>query len=155
MVLSTIKLDEIFNHAFVSITKKLASLELRAGSDCVCDDIKYRELVYTKGIFQATIVCDFSEGVFEHIISAMYGGSIPPEDMQVLYINEYVNIVCGRAVSEINDITGKSTRLTVPSFHSIDDKIKKDEENKDKFILEYKTDCGILRVSVYYDIGKP
>ena len=152
--MSTIKLDEIFNHAFVSITKKLASLELRAGSDCVCDDIKYRELVYTKGIFQATIVCDFSEGVFEHIISAMYGGSIPPEDMQVLYINEYVNIVCGRALSEINNAKGFTARLTVPSFHSIEEKIKKDESKKNKFLLEYKTDYGTIKVSVYYIFEK-
>ena len=153
--MSTVKVDEIFNHAFVSITKKLTSVELDKEKAVVDEDeIKYRELVYTKGKFESTIVCEFSAKAFEHIVSAMYGGNMPPEDMLILYINEYVNIVCGRALSEINNATGFTARLTVPSFHSIEEKIKKDESKKNKFFLEYKTDYGTIKVSVYYIFEK-
>ena len=62
--------------------------------------------------------------------------------------------MCGRALSEINNITGVSARLTVPSFHHIDEKIKKDEKEKSKFNLEYKTDYGMIKVSVYYIFEK-
>lgn len=153
--MSAVKVDEIFNHAFVSVTKKLTSVELDkdTGKDAE-DDIKYKELVYTKGKFNSTIICEFSDRAFKNIVSAMYGGNMPPDDMQILYINEYVNIVCGRALSEINNITGVSARLTVPSFYRIDEKIKDDEKEKSKFSLEYKTDYGMIKVSVYYIFEK-
>ena len=35
---------------------------------------------------------------------------------KILYINEYVNIVCGRALSEINNQMGVSSRLINPTL---------------------------------------
>ena len=68
--MSTVRVDEIFNHAFVSVTKKLTSVELDkdTGKE-VEDDIKYKELVYTKGKFSSTIICEFSDRAFKNIVS--------------------------------------------------------------------------------------
>ena len=46
----------------------------------------------------------------------MNGGTAASEDEKLLYINEYINIVCGCALSNISNKIGGASRLTVPVF---------------------------------------
>ena len=109
--MTEMKVGKIFDDAFISISKKLISLDLRRKKEEIIS-VKCMEFVKTKGKFNSTIICGFSSDIFDAIIIGMNDGKMPSEDEKVLYINEYVNIICGRALSEINNRLGRTSRLT-------------------------------------------
>ena len=139
--MTEMKVGKIFDDAFISISKKLISLDLRRKKEEIIS-VKCMEFVKTKGKFNSTIICGFSSDIFDAIIIGMNDGKMPSEDEKVLYINEYVNIICGRALSEINNRLGRTSRLTVPMMCS-------DMENE---VLFYETEFGNIEVCIYYKI---
>lgn len=149
--MTDVKVEKIFDDAFVNVSKKIVSLKLDRKADKKAD-IKYLELVHTKGRFVSTIVCGFSSMMFDVIIKNMNGGKMPSEDEKVLYINEYVNIVCGRALSEINDQMGVSSRLTVPTLSLDVDGISVEPGKTGNEILYYESEFGQIKISIHYTI---
>lgn len=145
------KVGKIFDDAFISISKKLISLELRRKKEEIIS-VKYLEFVKTKGKFNSTIICGFSSDIFDAIIIGMNDGKMPSEDEKVLYINEYVNIICGRALSEINNRLGRSSRLTVPMLCSDKESIDIDDSEMENEVLFYETEFGNIEVCIYYKI---
>lgn len=151
--MTSVKVEEIFNDAFVSVSRKIISLELhRKAVEKV--DFKYLEMVRTRGNFASTIVCGFSPLMFDTIIRNMNGGQMPSEDEKVLYINEYVNIVCGRALSEINNQMGVSSRLTVPTLCLYTDEISVEQGKTGNEILFYETEFGQIEISIHYTVAE-
>ncbi|WP_371818720.1 chemotaxis protein CheX [Eubacterium sp. MSJ-13] len=147
------KVEEIFNDAFVSVSRKIISLELHR-KVVKKVDFKYLEMVHTRGNFASTIVCGFSPLMFDTIIRNMNGGQMPSEDEKVLYINEYVNIVCGRALSEINNQMGVSSRLTVPTLCLYTDEISVEQGKTGNEILFYETEFGQIEISIHYTVAE-
>ncbi len=149
-LLTDTEVDEIFDCAFVPVSKKIASLNLKRGLDKDIDsEDSYTGSVYTKGKFNSLIVCEISSAVYEHIIYVMNGGE-PAPDEELLYINEYINIVCGHALSNISNKLGGSSRLTVPVFQEKGETFREDSGKSKSVVLYYETDIGVIRVSVYY-----
>lgn len=150
--MTDMEVDEIFDCAFVSVSKKIASLNLKRELDRDLNgENSYTGSVFTKGKFNSLIVCKISPDVYEHIIYVMNGGTLMADDEKQLYIKEYINIVCGHALSQINNMTGSSSRLTVPEFQAGDKAIEESERKSENLILYYETDIGVIRVSVYYN----
>lgn len=149
--MTEMKVGKIFDDAFISISKKLISLELRRKKEEIIS-VKYLEFVKTKGKFNSTIICGFSSDIFDAIIIGMNDGKMPSEDEKVLYINEYVNIICGRALSEINNRLGRSSRLTVPMLCSDKESIDIDDSEMENEVLFYETEFGNIEVCIYYKI---
>lgn len=148
--MTDMEVDEIFDCAFVPVSKKIASLNLKRGLDKDIDsEDSYTGSVYTKGKFNSLIVCEISSAVYEHIIYVMNGGE-PAPDEELLYINEYINIVCGHALSNISNKLGGSSRLTVPIFREKGETFREDSGKSKSVVLYYETDIGVIRVSVYY-----
>lgn len=147
------KVEEIFDSAFVSVTGKIASIELIRKTDQVlqCKNT-YKESVYTTGAFDARIVCRFSPGIFENILLGMYGGFLPPDEEIPLYINEYVNITCGRAISELNNVLGVTSRLSVPNFYSMEELIGEEQKICETVGLCYESECGEIHILIEYII---
>ncbi len=145
-----IQINEVFDKEVVSLTKSLTGIHLK---QVPASGWKGREIImesiHTKGNFDALIVCQIEQKLFEDIILRMNGGSLPPEREIALYINEYMNIICGRAVSVINNLTGNASRLSLPTFHGnvseAPEEIKKQEN-----ILLYESEEGLLRFVVRY-----
>ena len=108
--------------------------------------------VKTKGKFNSTIICGFSSDIFDAIIIGMNDGKMPSEDEKVLYINEYVNIICGRALSEINNRLGRTSRLTVPMMCYDKESIVIDDSEMENEVLFYETEFGNIEVCIYYKI---
>ena len=133
------KVGKIFDDAFISISKKLISLDLRRKKEEIIS-VKCMEFVKTKGKFNSTIICGFSSDIFDAIIIGMNDGKMPSEDEKVLYINEYVNIICGRALSEINNRLGRTSRLTVPMMCSDKESIDIDDSEMENEVLFYETE---------------
>ena len=143
--MTEMKVGKIFDDAFISISKKLISLDLRRKKEEIIS-VKCMEFVKTKGKFNSTIICGFSSDIFDAIIIGMNDGKMPSEDEKVLYINEYVNIICGRALSEINN------RLTVPMMCSDKESIDIDDSEMENEVLFYETEFGNIEVCIYYKI---
>lgn len=148
-----VKVEEIFDDAFVKISRKIISLELHRKAVKKMD-IKYLEMVQTRGNFASTIVCGFSPLMFDTIIKNMNGGEMPSEDEKVLYINEYVNIICGRALSEINNQMGVSSRLTVPTLCLDADGINVEPGKTGNQILYYETEFGQIEIAIHYTVAE-
>ena len=142
--MTDVKVEEIFDDAFVNVSKKIVSLKLDRKAD--------KKLVHTKGKFVSTIICGFSSMMFDIIIKNMNGGKMPSEDEKILYINEYVNIVCGRALSEINNQMGVSSRLTVPTLSLDVDSISVEPGKTGNEILYYESEFGQIKISINYTI---
>ena len=149
--MTEMKVGKIFDDAFISISKKLISLDLRRKKEEIIS-VKCMEFVKTKGKFTSTIICGFSSDIFDAIIIGMNDGKMPSEDEKVLYINEYVNIICGRALSEINNRLGRTSRLTVPMMCSDKESIDIDDSEMENEVLFYETEFGNIEVCIYYKI---
>lgn len=149
--MTEVKVGKIFDDAFTKISKKLIALELVQKEEKKMD-VRYIELVKTKGKFTSNIICGFSSDIFDTVIVRMNGGKMPSEDEKVLYVNEYVNIICGRALSEINNRLGMSSRLSVPVLCSDKQVIAVDGSEMESEILFYETEFGNLEVCIYYKI---
>ena len=149
--MTEMKVGKIFDDAFISISKKLISLDLRRKKEEIIS-VKCMEFVKTKGKFNSTIICGFSSDIFDAIIIGMNDGKMPSEDEKVLYINEYVNIICGRALSEINNRLGRTSRLTVPMMCSDKESIDIDDSEMENEVLFYETEFGNVEVCIYYKI---
>ena len=149
--MTEMKVGKIFDDAFISISKKLISLDLRRKKEEIIS-VKCMEFVKTKGKFNSTIICGFSSNIFDAIIIGMNDGKMPSEDEKVLYINEYVNIICGRALSEINNRLGRTSRLTVPMMCSDKESIDIDDSEMENEVLFYETEFGNIEVCIYYKI---
>ena len=149
--MTEMKVEKIFDDAFISISKKLISLDLRRKKEEIIS-VKCMEFVKTKGKFNSTIICGFSSDIFDAIIIGMNDGKMPSEDEKVLYINEYVNIICGRALSEINNRLGRTSRLTVPMMCSDKESIDIDDSEMENEVLFYETEFGNIEVCIYYKI---
>ena len=149
--MTEMKVGKIFDDAFISISKKLISLDLRRKKEEIIS-VKCMEFVKTKGKFNSTIICGFSSDIFDAIIIGMNDGKMPSEDEKVLYITEYVNIICGRALSEINNRLGRTSRLTVPMMCSDKESIDIDDSEMENEVLFYETEFGNIEVCIYYKI---
>ena len=149
--MTEMKVGKIFDDAFISISKKLISLDLRRKKEEIIS-VKCMEFVKTKGKFNSTIICGFSSDIFDAIIIGMNDGKMPSEDEKVLYINEYVNIICGRALSEINNRLGRTSRLTVPMMCFDKESIDIDDSEMENEVLFYETEFGNIEVCIYYKI---
>ena len=145
--MTEMKVGKIFDDAFISISKKLISLDLRRKKEEIIS-VKCMEFVKTKGKFNSTIICGFSSDIFDAIIIGMNNGKMPSEDEKVLYINEYVNIICGRALSEINNRLGRTSRLTVPMMCSDKESIDIDDSEMENEVLFYETEFGNIEVCI-------
>ena len=150
-MLADVKVEKIFDDAFVAVSQKIISLELHRKPKGKTD-VKYLEIVHTKGKFVSTIICGFSSLMFDTIVKNMNGGKMPSEEEKILYINEYVNIVCGRALSEINNQMGIPSRLTVPRLYSDAESINIEQRKEEHEVLFYETEYGEIDISIYYTV---
>ena len=105
----------------------------------------YRGVIHMHGYLNATLIYYFPEELYDYIVRTMNCGSLPSEDERQLYIGEFINITCGHAISRLNDMLGKSTRITVPHLYARSDILEEiPEENR--MVLPYQSEKGVLHV---------
>lgn len=108
---------QIFDGAFILLTESLSSiiLEHRLNYKESLEDSRIF-VIRTKGVFESYIQVEIEDPLLQAIVTAISKGKKLVETEMILYTMEYLNIVCGRALSEINNQIGKSSRLTVPKY---------------------------------------
>ena len=159
-VIDSAKVDETFDIAFCEVTKKLVNLELhRVAED---DEIAvekevilekgYREEIKTHGHINSRVVCHFSDELYRYITDTMNNGVTPSEEEIHLFLNEYINIACGHAISSLNNQTGRPSRLTIPKFYRNDDQIELENPDEKGRSLVYRSETGMLHVFLFYSL---
>lgn len=149
-----INVEKIFGDSLVQVTKQIAGLELQLQEQAEREQTGYMGIIHTKGRFGAAIQFLWTKELYEYIVSQMTAGEQLPEEEQLLYMNEYMNITCGHALSVINNELGKpSSRLSVPEIHK---EILPDdgstEEKGIQAIMCYNTGHGTMKIEIAYTI---
>lgn len=141
----------VFNNAFIVITDKITRIQLKTW-ECeeIMPDIMVTGIITTKGVFHAYIICEIQENLYEGMIANMSEGNILSSDDKILYLKEYLNIVCGKALTDINNLLGSRTRLSVPRIVQGSYKIESKHEFIEQNQLCYCSDSGGMTVKVYY-----
>ncbi|MFW5645849.1 MAG: response regulator [Acetivibrio ethanolgignens] len=141
----------VYEDAFTVLTKKVASIHLKEVSVKEADlQDKYTFMVYTTGAFESSIECRIENPLFEQLARGLNKGQELSEDTKMLYVIEYLNIICGRALSVINGALKSASRLTVPKYL---DRAEADQpgsylhENWIGFITEY----GNMQIGLKYN----
>ena len=110
----------------------------------------YREAIETHGYINSIVICQFSDGLFRYIIDTMNNGVTPSEEEIPLYLNEYINIACGHAVSRMNNLAGHSSRLSIPSFYQEEEPLEDKWGIRSGCWLSYHTEIGRLHIFLKY-----
>ena len=159
--MQSMDVKEIIDDAFCEVTKKLVELELQK----VCDkdgeqgekvffEQGYREAIEVHGCVNSIVVCQFSDDLFWYIIDTMNNGVTPPEEEIPLYLNEYINIACGYAVSKLNNLIGRPSRLSVPSFYQGNEPLEEKWMVQAGRYLAYSTEIGTLHIIFNYSLAE-
>ena len=139
----------IYEDTFVSLTHKVAAIELKKVEKAALKE-KYIFAIQTTGAFESAVECEMEMGLFEQIAKNINKGEDLPLDTKILYITEYLNIICGRALSSINEIVKSASRLTVPKCMG-----ETDEEKSAAYLHEetigFVTEYGNMQVGLKYN----
>ncbi|MDE6852951.1 MAG: hypothetical protein K2J67_10815 [Lachnospiraceae bacterium] len=143
---------EVFRKAFTEITMKLTKIPLQEsdnGTDVNCEE---QMVLFIHGFIEAEIVCLFAKDLYLAIVTEMHGGTLPAEQESILYLKEYMNIVCGRAVSALNNEIGKPSRLSVPYYQEEVPEHHRDQQQEIR--LFYETEYGAMQVKIAFSAGQ-
>lgn len=156
--MSGTEICDVFDTAFGEITQKLVRIELRKTSEDAekknlgTYEEGYWELIQTKGYINVKVICHFSEELFHYITDTMNGGDTPTDEEVSLYLNEYVNIICGHALSKLNDMAKRPSRLSVPSFYRKEEPMDVILDNAPLKFLSYHSRAGNLQVFICFSV---
>lgn len=146
-----VNVSQIFDGAFVLLTEDIASivLEHRLAEESFFECHK-TFVIRTKGVFIGCVQTDIEDCLLDKIVSNISKGAKLQDTEMILYTMEYLNIVCGRALSEINNLIGKSSRLTVPQYIQNVAKVRPfpDDEECDK--IYFDSEFGKMNITVTY-----
>ncbi|MEG2441256.1 MAG: chemotaxis protein CheX [Acetivibrio sp.] len=145
-----IDIEKIFRQIFVELTKKMISIEM-IPLPWIEETSKqeYCFLICTEGAFTSSIQFQIETGLYEKIAKTIYKKRQMTEEEKKLYVTEYLNIICGRILSEINNTMKKRSKLSVPM--RIKEK-NESEECEQRIQLSYHCSYGKIDISVYFDI---
>ena len=146
--IESINIHEIFDEAFTVLTEKISSVELIKQEEAIFFGKPYEFIIKTKGGFQGQIRVQMEEPLMEEIVMKINKGVEMQDAEKILFAMEYLNIVCGRALSEINNQTGNRSRLTIP--HYVTGKSPEEQMDGERETLFYQSDYGCLKITVAY-----
>ena len=112
----------------------------------------YREAIETHGYVNSVIICQFSDDLFRYITDTMNNGVTPSEEEIPLYLNEYINIACGHAISRLNNLAGHSSRLSIPSFYQEEEPLEEKWVTHLGQFISYHTENGRLHMFIKYSL---
>lgn len=144
---NNVAVAEIFNKSFIDVTKRVARIDIVEETP-IDNDIEdlYSGIIITKGNYRSLIICSMQESVMQEISKGMnHGKNVETEEIE-LFVGEYLNIVCGSALSKINNIVGKASRLSVPVI--VRGAYEKNEITEYEQITEFYFSCGNGNIKV-------
>lgn len=147
----------IFDDSLITVTQQIAGLTLRSKDKVQFgNSICYMGIIHTKGRFAAMIQFVWSEDMYNYIISRMTNGASMSDEDKTLYMNEYMNITCGHALSAINNKIGRpSSRLSIPAvYKELEEGVVNSGKADMSELLNYDTEHGKMQVEINYAMGQ-
>ncbi len=113
--INRLDIESIVNAVFVDITMQMVSIKmLRQEKFNSLSSTDYCFEIRTEGAFISLILFEIEEKVYERIATKLDENVKLTIQEKKLYVIEYLNVICGRILSEINDRLGKRSKLSVP-----------------------------------------
>ena len=147
----SINVYSIFDEAFTSLTQKVSGIELVREEESGFEEKSHLFVIKTKGACQGQIVAELENGFLEEVVLKINKGRKLQTGEKILFAMEYLNIVCGRALSEINNQTGSSSRLTVPQYVTGKVPVAPGGEKENLF---FQSAYGRLKITLVYQFEK-
>lgn len=144
------KINVILSDTFVKIAEMLTDIQLTSLED---GSIEGHEIWLVasnaRGVFDAkTVFCfprEYADAAFANMDKYA-----PPEDRED-YFKEFVNIIYGRMVSNVNNYIGKGSRFSPPVILPQDYKWSADDYENEKrfyFYSKYGTICFVTAYTI-------
>lgn len=152
-----VNVKAIFDESFKTVTKKMTGLALRGTNTAAAKKECYEGLIHTKGQFAADIRFFWNASLYEYIASNMVHEDSLTEEEKILYINEYMNITCGHALSNINNRMGPPpSRLSIPRIFHEEKPCESGcvEDGTETEELCYDSEHGMMYVKIGWSSGK-
>lgn len=139
----------MFVESFTSVTEKIAGFPLRCCSDKKDFKTGQNVKINAEGVFTACLYISM-EGSFEDaVLKGMSNGKVLSPEMRKMYVGEYINIVFGHVLTNINNIVGKTSRLTIPVVGLSEQDNGK--EYKEHCTLYFVSPCGSMKMEISYN----
>lgn len=114
--ISYLDMNEIVNRVFTNITRQMIALKMQKLD-------KYESLalekhcfeIQTEGAFDSWILFEMDKKLYDKIAIVLHKSETITAQEKKIYVVEYLNVICGRILSEINNKLGKRSRLSVPT----------------------------------------
>ena len=140
-----------FVDTLISMTEKVAGFPLN-----YCNrKIELKEVqhiqIYTKGVFRARIAFRMESSFRRAVLKGMQCSRECSQEMQDLYLGEFVNILSGCALTKINNKMGATSWLTVPQMGGISS--AKTEEYANVCNAYFTSEYGNLELQMSYDVS--
>lgn len=145
-----LEVEDIINLVFIDLTMQMISLEMdQQQAYMPMNEPKNCFEIRTEGAFVSLILFEMEESVFEAIAAKIFPKEEISDQEKKLYVIEYLNVICGRVLSKINNFLGKRSKLSVPII--IDNNHV--SENTGKIVkLSYLCSEGAINIVINYDI---
>ncbi len=144
--------EEIFGKAFTELTFSMTELKLdKLKEYTLFEKVEYSFIVRTRGGFVALIFADFSKGLGETLAYSIRKQKVLSEQEQIMYVEEYLNIICGRALSEINNLIGKRSRL---SMVSLSDGMEATDQLPWEIKQSFQCKEGRINIIIRYEVSE-
>lgn len=147
-MLSNSKIHDVYRNAFIMMTEKMTGFTIQETSG---KEMKYQYdiLIQSKGNFESVITCHMESTLYEAVLIRMNAGKLISPELKHLYIGEYINVVCGHALSNINNLLGAHSRLTIPEILKEDRENVKNEYTNDD-VMYFKSAYGSMKIEMSY-----
>ncbi len=136
---------------FVDITMQMVSIKMQKqekfnslSSEDYCFEIR------TEGAFVSLILFEMEEKVYERIATKLDKNKKLTIQEKKLYVIEYLNVICGRILSKINDKLRKRSKLSVPL--QIEHKVI-EQFTWSRTDMSYACLDGGLNIIVYFEMN--
>lgn len=146
-----LQIRDIYNRMFPMVTKKITGIEVK---EILSEGIELKESWYvyikSKGKFQSVLTCMIEKDLKDALLCNMNHGKELSEEVKGLYLGEYVNIICGHALTDINNIIGSSSMLTVPRV--LVEPLREEINFSFQEAFCFKSQHGIMKIKLQYEI---
>lgn len=134
---------------FTAVTEKITGFSLEYNEEGSELHSAQNVKIQTEGIFQASFFFSMDENFEQAVFLAMTKNLSVKEELKDLLIGEYINIISGQALTRINNLVGKTSRLTIPlvGLSCWDDK-EKFSQNRTVY---FKSPNGMMRMDMSYE----
>lgn len=145
--------QEVINRAYlvenilISLTEQLTGIRFRIMDFKPIKKSYVLFLVHTHGYFESDVYFYIEENLRDKLIEELGNGWVSNTEEAFLCITEYLNVICGRGISEVNNTLKEHSRITVPT-------LLKDTNVKSQYEKKITVSCdslyGRMNIITYY-----